>query len=187
MGKIYTRQGDGGTTQLLGGKVVPKDHPQVEACGTVDELTAAVGLAATGAPPQLGKQLEWVQEKLFAVGTILAQEDLGPGREWVLEGKTVTQLEKWIDELSRELPPQTSFILPGPLGGSQRSAQLHVARTICRRAERRVCALQGGLDDVMAFLNRLADYLYVAARWLSWQEGVGDRPVAISGFTKSGI
>lgn len=184
MAKIYTKQGDEGETQLLGGRRVPKCHPQVEAYGTVDELNAALALAATGVTSFLGEQLEWVQERLFAVGTILAQEGLAnPGR-LRLDAQAVQQLELWIDQLSDELPEQTSFLLLGPAGGSQTAAQLHVARTVCRRAERRICALEADLRDVVSFFNRLADYLYVAARWISWQEGVGDRPVRITGFAE---
>jgi cob(I)alamin adenosyltransferase len=184
MAKLYTRQGDEGMTQLLGGKRVRKDHPQVEAYGTVDELTAAIGLAAAWAPPSLGEQLVWIQEMLFAIGAILAQGDLASKGRWKLEKQSATQLEAWIDALSGELPEQTAFLLPGPVGGPPGAAQLHVARTICRRAERRVCALGEELGDVLPFLNRLADYLYGAARWLSWHEGTGDHPVRITGLSK---
>jgi len=94
MAKIYTRQGDAGFTRLLGGEEVPKSHPQVEAYGTVDELTALIGVAATGAPPELGERLVWIQERLFAVGTILAQADLTSKQAFRLDPASTVQLEE---------------------------------------------------------------------------------------------
>ena len=112
--KIYTRRGDEGWTELLGGRAVAKTHPQVEAYGTVDELTANLGLAATMSPPKLADQLMWIQERLFVIGAILAREDLSAQERSRLSVKTVEQLERWIDELQKDLPRQTRFLMPGP-------------------------------------------------------------------------
>ena len=180
MDKIYTRRGDEGRTELLGGTAVSKTHPQVEAYGTVDELTANLGLAATMSPPKLADQLMWIQEKLFVIGSILAREELSAPGEFQLSVKTTEQLERWIDEMERDLPRQTRFLMPGPKGGTTTAAQLHVARTVCRRAERRVCALEGDLASVLKFLNRLSDYLYVAARWLNFRLGVEEYEIFIA-------
>lgn len=180
MDKIYTRRGDEGWTELLGGRAVAKTHPQVEAYGTIDELTANLGLAATMSPPKLADQLMWIQERLFVIGAILAREDLSAQGEIRLSVKTVEQLERWIDELQKDLPRQTRFLMPGPKGGSRTSAQLHVARTVCRRAERRVCTLEGDLAAILMFLNRLSDYLYAAARWLNFRLGVEEYEMTIA-------
>lgn len=186
MSKIYTGKGDHGTTELLGGRVVSKTDPQVEAYGTVDELTAAIGLATTLAPPTLADKFVWVQEQLFVIGAILAQGDLNSKEGMRLEEGSITLLEKWIDELVTDLPPQTKFLLPGPKGGSQAASQIHVARAICRRAERRVWALAGDLSAILVFLNRLSDYLYAAARWLNFRLGVEEYEIHITKLAAQG-
>lgn len=144
--KIYTRGGDRGETGLLGGDRVPKSDPRVEAYGSVDELNAALGLAlALDSDGLLDRNaLAAVQEDLFAVGAWLAAADPARARERGtipdLPPSRVADLERWIDRLEEELPPLDAFVLPG---GSPAGAQLHVARTVCRRAERAVVRLHG--------------------------------------------
>lgn len=172
--KIYTRRGDEGETGLLGGDRVPKSDPRVEAYGTVDELNAAVGLARSLAR-EAGEDLledgrfKKIQDDLFAVGARLAAADPERAREKGLvpdfpPGR-VDDLEVWIDELDAELPELDAFLLPG---GSPAAAQLHAARTVCRRAERAVVRLarerEGLADVVLPYLNRLSDLLFTLAR-----------------------
>ncbi|HUP64463.1 MAG TPA: cob(I)yrinic acid a,c-diamide adenosyltransferase [Thermoanaerobaculia bacterium] len=172
--KIYTRGGDRGETSLLGPERVRKDDPRIEAYGTVDELSSAIGVArAILGEGSLDGQLAAIQSDLFQVGSYLAATKGGfatvePGR--------IDALEEAIDAMDASLPPLQSFILPG---GSSQGAQLHLARTICRRAERRVVKL-GGDDEAMSatirYLNRLSDYLFVAARLANQERGVADVP-----------
>lgn len=174
--KVYTRTGDRGTTRLIGGEQVHKDHPRVEAYGTVDELNAIVGLARTwngrsGADPvavaRIEAMLHRVQNDLFNVGSDLATP---AAHRWEgmhrVGGEDVKQLEDWIDSLNEDLGPLTEFILPG---GGPVGAFFHQARTVCRRAERVVVHLlelepETG-DGPMRYLNRLSDWLFVAGRW----------------------
>ncbi len=172
--KVYTRTGDGGRTRLAGGQPVWKDSPRVEAYGTVDELNAAIGMvrALLKAHPVSGagaedmdRDLEWVQHKLFDLGGLLAT---APGQSFPnmprIGPADVTRLEQWMDACQRELPPLREFILPG--GGILPSA-LHVARTVCRRAERRcvTLALSEAIEPhFVTFLNRLSDALFVLSR-----------------------
>ena len=172
--KIYTRRGDEGETGLLGGDRVPKSDLRVEAYGTVDELNAAVGLARSlarqdGEELLEDRRLKRIQDDLCAVGARLAAADPERAREKGLvpdfpPGR-VEDLEAWIDELDGELPELDAFLLPG---GSPAGAQLHAARTVCRRAERAVVRLareQDGLVDVvLPYLNRLSDLLFTLAR-----------------------
>lgn len=157
--KIYTRAGDDGNTARLGGGRVPKDDPRIEASGAVDELNASLGCAA--ALPLAGPHAEIVarvQHELFSLGAELA------GGKPMLEPSAVSRLEADIDRLEESLPPLTQFILPG---GSSGAAALHLARTACRKAERRVVATRAP-DTVeqpaVRYLNRLADLLFVLAR-----------------------
>lgn len=174
--KVYTRAGDGGETRLVGGRKVTKDAPRIEAYGTVDELNAVLGLARTfnqqsGAPREalttIEAMLEEVQNELFNVGTDLATRaaDRWEGMHRVGDAE-VTRLERWIDELNQDLGPLKEFILPG---GGPVGAFLHQARTVCRRAERRVYTLMQAEDDVgdgcLRYLNRLSDFLFVLGRW----------------------
>jgi cob(I)alamin adenosyltransferase len=180
--KIYTKTGDDGTTGLLGAGRVSKDDPRIDAYGTVDELNALLGLArATGGLDDDADALvARVQNDLFAVGAALADPDpKGRFHNAVDEGHAA-RLEAEIDRLEAELPPLTQFILPG---GSPASAQLHLARTICRRAERRVVHLghKPGVDvphHLVAYLNRLSDFLFVLARVVNHRAGVADTPWA---------
>jgi cob(I)alamin adenosyltransferase len=165
---IYTRKGDDGETSLGGGQRVPKDSARVAAYGTIDELNSVIGVAlAHGLTPRLMEILPVIQNELFHLGTDLAfrEEDKRLYRLPQIEDRHVTQLEQWIDEMIDATGTLQNFILPG---GSLGAAQLHVARTVCRRAEREVYTLTreepiGEL--VMPYLNRLSDLLFVIARY----------------------
>jgi len=173
--KIYTRTGDKGDTSLFGGGRVAKDDPRIEAYGTVDELNSFIGLVrATWPQSPIDVQLNRVQADLFEIGAYLASP--GSDRFHSAEAKRITDLEQAIDSMESELQPLTSFILPG---GSTEAAQLHVARTVCRRAERCVVALDDSspeMQTTIAYLNRLSDFLFVAARQANRQHGVSDTP-----------
>lgn len=163
LSKIYTRTGDDGTTGLGDGTRVPKDHPRVEAYGTVDELNSALGVAlATALPGEVRDALARIQHELFDLGGELCI----PGREAIVE-EQVARLEQTLDKFNASLPPLKEFVLPG---GSQGAALLHLARTVCRRAERRVMRL-ARTDPVnplaIKYLNRLSDLLFVAARYVN--------------------
>lgn len=167
---IYTRTGDRGTTSLVGGKRVQKTHVRLEAYGTVDELNAQLGLLATYLPPgDDAATVLWVQNKLFCVGSYLAtdQTDTTLRMESRVDEADIVRLERAIDEADSQLPPLRAFVIPG---GSRGSAVCQVCRTVCRRAERRILALGEvhEVDDrVVAFVNRLSDYLFVLARKLN--------------------
>lgn len=177
--KIYTKAGDSGTTGLLGPGRLGKDDPRIEAYGTVDELNAAVGVArASGPDADADRRLARVQDDLFVVGSALADPDpSGPFHRAVTPGHAAN-LEAWIDELEATLDPLRQFILPG---GTPAASAVHLARTVCRRAERRVVALARGPDgsvptEVVVYLNRLSDFLFVLARAMNRRAGVADVP-----------
>jgi cob(I)alamin adenosyltransferase len=176
--KIYTRTGDRGETGLFGSGRVPKDHPRVEAYGAVDELNALVGLArATGPLERIDAVLLPIQRDLFGLGALLATPKPEKVREQLekarIGSERIAELEATIDASEADLAPLTAFILPG---GTPKAATLHVARTVCRRAERRAIALaHTGVDlpdDVIIYLNRLSDLLFVLARLAARLEGV---------------
>jgi cob(I)alamin adenosyltransferase len=174
--KIYTKTGDTGETSLFGNTRVSKADPRVDAYGEVDELNAALGAArAVGLDADLTGVLEEIQRELFAIGARLADpsrriSDRVAKAEVVDE--QVARLESTIDRLEGELPPLRRFILPG---GSPAGSLLHSARTICRRAERRVVSLTGPVDPVVvAYLNRLSDLLFVMARAANHRSGVAE-------------
>ncbi len=178
--KIYTRKGDGGATSLFGGVRVGKDHVRVEAYGTVDELNSALGLALAMLPPALGDwrdQLVAIQSDCFTLGAILATPRTGdakPDHIPNLPDSRVAALEKGIDELDEELEPLQSFILPGGIGPS---AALQLARSVCRRAERRVVTLAETEEVdpiIIKYLNRLSDFLFTLARAANARMGVPD-------------
>lgn len=175
--RVYTRTGDDGTTGLGGGQRVPKDSPRIEAYGTVDELSSAIGVAvALGLDPRLAETLARVQNDLFNLGSDLCilEEDKARMPVPVVEERHVDALERLMDDLSRELAPLANFILPG---GTPGAAQLHVARTVCRRAERLVVALardEAVGTQVVRYLNRLSDALFVMARYENLKRGAPD-------------
>lgn len=173
--KIYTRTGDQGQTSLFGGTRVAKHDPRIEAYGTVDELSSHLGLArAASLPATTAATLADVQRDLFEIGAHLASP--GTSRFPGVETSRIEALERSIDSMEQELTPLTSFILPG---GGQAAAQLHIARTVCRRAERCVVALDDQSDatlSTIAYLNRLSDYLFVAARFANLKAGIEDVP-----------
>lgn len=177
--KIYTGTGDDGSTGLFGGARVEKDALRVDAYGTVDETSSALGLArALGVPAAVDAILATLQSDFFALGAELA---CVPGKEDklgvpLLDAAAIAQIEAWIDEHDAELPPLRSFIVPG---GTPGAGALHVARTTCRRAERRVVTLarEGGVrTDLLVYLNRVNDLLFVLARRANHMAGVTDVP-----------
>lgn len=174
--KIYTRTGDEGQTGLFGGTRVRKNDIRVEAYGTVDETNAAVGLArAASAPPAIARVLEGIQEDLFVLGAELACDpaQIDKLKTPLIGSQRVAELETSIDEAEATLPPLKHFILPG---GSPAAAALHLARTTCRRAERRVLDVEGVRPEVIVYLNRLSDLLFVLARQANHLAGVDDIP-----------
>jgi cob(I)alamin adenosyltransferase len=180
--KIYTRTGDDGRTGLIGGRRVPKSDLAIDCYGTVDELNAAIGLAAVAgvAPAALAPKLRAVQNDLFVLGSHLASPADGKAPANLalppLDESITTRLETEIDAAETQLQPLRQFILPG---GSEASARLHLARTVCRRAERLVVELaaQRALEPlIVTYLNRLSDWLFVHARWCNQQAGVEDVP-----------
>jgi cob(I)alamin adenosyltransferase len=175
--KVYTRSGDDGTTGLGGGQRVGKDTLRIEAYGTVDELNSALGVVlASGVDETIAEALRPIQNELFHLGSDLCILEEDKARRPVprIEERHVVALEKLMDRLSEELPPLANFILPGGTAGA---AHLHVARTVCRRAERIVIAL-GRQEQVGAwtvrYLNRLSDALFVMARYENKRRGVPD-------------
>lgn len=176
--KIYTRTGDAGDTGLFGGGRVSKTHPRVVAYGEVDELNAALGLAVAAlADAALAERLAVLQRRLFDVGADLATPPGVAASEWVtrVPEAWVTALEAEIDGFEAELAPLATFIVPG---GTPGAAALHLARTVCRRSERAVVAAGESGEDlgptVARYLNRLSDWLFVAARVANARAGVPD-------------
>jgi cob(I)alamin adenosyltransferase len=178
--KIYTKQGDKGQSVLFDGKRVPKDHPRLETYGTVDELNSHLGLAAAecrDAP--LRQLLTTLQGQLLELGSDLATPLGSPNEPRVrrINPNHITFLEERIDEATAELPPLKRFILPG---GGVTAARLHVARTVCRRAERLLVALMHDsaseplTDSPLIYLNRLSDLLFTLARLANKREGLPD-------------
>ena len=176
--KIYTRTGDAGETGLFGGDRVSKTHPRVEAYGDVDELNASIALArAIELMPRIDEVLVPLQRDLFAIGAILATPDREKMKRHLekasIDETRISELERAIDDGDHELEPLKSFIIPG---GTPKAAALHVARTVCRRAERRVIAL--GDEEippiVIVYLNRLSDLLFTLARVANRRAGAGE-------------
>ena len=175
--RIYTRTGDAGETGLGGGQRVAKDDARIAAYGTVDELSSVLGAAlAGGLDARLASEVQRIQNELFHLGADLCvrEEDKErlPGPR--IEARHVETLERTMDELNAELGPLTNFILPG---GASGAAQLHVARTVCRRAERLLVTLMRAEPvgpHTLEYLNRLSDALFVMARWENHRRGVPD-------------
>lgn len=181
LNRIYTRAGDAGETRLAGGQRIAKDGLRIETYGTVDELNAFVGTArvtveetsaASPAIAKLGGILRRVQHELFNLGSILATmpEDVHPRQARITEGD-VKQLEREMDEANANLPSLKSFVLPG---GSRLDAELHVCRTVCRRAERLLVALSRTEpidEECLRYLNRLSDAFFIWSRWANFALG----------------
>jgi cob(I)alamin adenosyltransferase len=172
--KIYTKTGDLGETSLLGGARVPKDHLRVAAYGDVDETNAALGAVRAFAEPRLASLVFSVQRDLFAIGAQLADPShriASKRAKSALTAAHVRRLERAIDARERAMPPLRAFVLPG---GEPVAALLHVARTVCRRAERSVVALGRSADldpRIVVYLNRLSDLLFVLARSENHRKG----------------
>ena len=175
--KIYTRTGDEGLTGLGGGQRVPKDSLRVTTYGTVDELNSQIGVAlATGLCERVAAELPLIQNELFDLGSDLATPAESQARHPVptVETPHIEKLERLIDELNEVVGPLANFLLPG---GSLGAAQLHVARTICRRAEREATGLardEAIGPTVLPYLNRLSDALFVMARYENHEAGVSE-------------
>lgn len=172
--KIYTKTGDDGTTSLFSGGRVEKDHSRLEANGTLDELNAVLGLLVCEPLPE--ECLGWIraiQGALFSMGGAIADADSGEVSTCLPISSG--DLEGWIDRMDEDLPELKAFIVPG---GSRPAALAHVARTVCRRAERRVRTLEiqgeGFPEDVLPFLNRLSDVFFVLARFVNHTMGISD-------------
>ncbi|MDG1189486.1 MAG: cob(I)yrinic acid a,c-diamide adenosyltransferase [Flavobacteriales bacterium] len=167
--KVYTKKGDKGTTQLIGGKRVPKNHDRIDAYGTVDELNSYMGLLRD---QSVGKEtyelIITIQNKLFTIGALLAnQDDNNKMKLPLIEEKDVTQLENEIDKMNESLTEMRSFILPG---GHTTVSFCHIARCVCRRAERLTIQIDEDVlqvEIILKYLNRLSDYLFVLSRYLS--------------------
>jgi cob(I)alamin adenosyltransferase len=175
--KIYTKTGDKGTTKLVDGSCVEKFNPRVEAYGCVDELNSHIGLLRTDlsdtAFAELNANLEVIQNQLFSVGSLLATADESVFTKLpAITEAHITQLENWIDSATSELPALKNFILPG---GDRASAQLHVCRTSCRRAERRAAEIYNSekhYQNVLIYLNRLSDLFFTWARWVNLKKNI---------------
>jgi cob(I)alamin adenosyltransferase len=177
--KIYTKTGDNGTTGLYNGKRVPKNHVLIEAIGTVDELNALLGAVLAGLNKTdhklIADIINTLQEQLFIIGSELANPSERRDAVYNVSTEQVSQLERWLDDITNQLPPLKYFIIPG---GSATSSKLHVARTVCRRAERRLVAAAEQIKinkHILIYLNRLADLLFQLARLANQQSNIPDK------------
>ncbi len=176
--KIYTKTGDGGDTSLFGGGRVGKESDRVESYGQIDELNSILGVARADGLGDVDSLTQALQDQLFTIGSILATPAGSKAASTIpaLKADWITAMETTIDTFDKELPPLTSFILPG---GTRAAATLHHARTVCRRAERRIVPLMraGDVDaEVVVYLNRLSDLLFTMARVVNFRAGVKDVP-----------
>jgi cob(I)alamin adenosyltransferase len=176
--KIYTKTGDDGSTGLVGGARVKKYDVRLEAYGTVDELNAVIGVIRSyKLPEEVTEMLVEIQNKLFNIGSRLATDEKGEGftKKLSITEKHISFLEKAIDEMEEELPELTHFILPG---GDLAAAQCHVARTVCRRAERRILEFAENEKvqiEILKYINRLSDFLFVLTRKLAANSGIEEK------------
>ena len=176
---LYTRTGDAGKTSLVGGERVPKNSARLEAYGTVDELSSQLGLLAADPDcnAEIHGQLQNIQNELFNIGGYLAAAPAAgqePPCQSLVSGEKIQELEGWIDALDEQTPKIRAFVLPG---GSRQAAEAHVARVVCRRAERRILDLAETeyVDPaVTRYINRLSDYLFAAARYLNFISGIDE-------------
>lgn len=177
--RLYTRTGDDGTTGLIGGARTPKDDLRIDSYGTIDELNAFLGLVRASSDPWLADLLEPVQNELFVIGSQLALAEGQKPEDWKLPSLTpqmIARLEGEIDAAEHELPKLKNFILPG---GNKLASLLHVARTVCRRAERLIVTYsrERKLETAMIeYLNRLSDWLFAHARLANHRAGIADVP-----------
>jgi len=184
--KVYTGGGDRGKTSLFSGERVPKDNDRIDAYGDLDELNSVTGALIASLPKDCGhlrQELETAQAKLFAIGAWLATSPGAPAAAALppLDPGDVARIERCIDRFESGLPELRGFILPG---GDASAAWAHIARTVCRRTERRVVRLAAGVTETLAaeqmaravvYLNRLSDYFFILARHINRVQGVGDR------------
>ncbi len=177
--KIYTRKGDDGTTGLVGGLRIRKNDPRLDAYGTIDELNSFIGLmlSVLEVAAESRENIIWVQQKLFNIGGFLATDTKTttlPEACHILDSD-VEKLEHLIDAAGKNLPSQRTFILPG---GTQSAAYAHVARTVCRRAERLIVSLDNEIvipSALLSFINRLSDYLFFLARRINYLSGIVEK------------
>ena len=189
--RIYTRKGDKGQTGLLSGERIDKDDPRVEAYGTVDELISSLGVAKIHSSDRIAHYLHSIQQVLFYVAAELATnvDDIQSEDKSILKLKRVDEadvieLERIADELVEELPLLKNFVIPG---GTKAAAFLHVARTVCRRAERRIIsfsAMKPINPEIVRFVNRLSDLLFVMSRYENIEMGDGDNVISREGVKK---
>lgn len=188
--RIYTRAGDKGKTGLLSGERIGKDDPRVEAYGTVDELGTTLGVAKVHASERIARYIHEIQQKLFLINAELATNtdslDIDDPLKNLqrVKAEDVEYLEQIADELSEELPLLTNFVIPG---GTKAAAFLHVSRTVCRRAERRIvyyASLNPVNEQLIKYINRLSDLLFVMSRYENIEVGDGDQLISREGTSK---
>ena len=188
--RIYTRTGDKGKTGLLSGERIDKTNPRVEAYGTVDELGTTIGVAKVYSSKRIVDYLHNIQLKLFLINAELATIPGSLGAEdpirnlQKITASDIDYLEKIADELSEELPLLTNFVIPG---GTKGAAYLHVCRTVCRRAERRIVQFANSYhvnEELIRYINRLSDLLFVMARYENLEKGDGDQIISREGTRK---
>jgi len=175
--KIYTKKGDQGQTSLFGGTKVMKNEARIEAYGTVDELNSVIGVVLTHPLTEVGEKiLQDIQHQLFILGADLATQQTKKAKIERIGNSEIEQLENWIDQLDKKLQPLMNFILPG---GTHAGASLHMARTVCRRAERKTVTLKQEepiSDECIIYLNRLSDLLFVMARYENSEAKIEETP-----------
>lgn len=176
--KVYTKKGDSGTTQLIGGTRIPKNSLRIEAYGTIDELNSYIGLIRDQSiSNKYVDQLLEIQDRLFTLGSLLAKDPNKKGMKLPeLKNSDIENLEKWIDEMDESLEPMKFFVLPG---GHTTVSYTHIARCICRRAERIISELHQNetVDDIiLSYVNRLSDYIFVLGRKLSADLKIKETP-----------
>ena len=182
--KLYTRTGDDGTTGLFSGARVSKDHPRIEAYGTVDELNAVLGMVRSACDPahrfeaRLSEIITGIQSRLFDIGADLATPEGAKQQSKIhrIDDADVAEAETWIDEVDAANPPLRTFVMPA---GTELAARLHLARTVCRRAERAIISL-GSIepvgDPLLRYMNRLSDLFFAMARRANHERGQADVP-----------
>lgn len=170
--KIYTKKGDKGQTSLIGGSRVPKYHVRIEAYGSVDELNSWLGLLGSiEALDDQKKLIHRIQNELFNIGSILATEEGSSFKPPAIDSEIIVAMETSMDSMQSELPELKNFVLPG---GDPANAQAHIARCVCRRAERKIVELAENeemQEEILSTVNRLSDWLFVLSRWILFKSG----------------